>query len=239
MNGFLDQEHDGYTRELTREFFRNVYGYMFLALAISGGVAFYVGSSEEIFASLFMKPNGGISGMFYVVMFAPMLLSMVIQGGYRRFSIASLTGLYMLYSGLMGLMLSVIFLAFSMESIAITFFVSAGAFAGMAILGYTTKTDLTNFGSLLYMVFIGMFLAMLVNLFMQSEMLDYVVSFIGVFVFTGLTAYWMQKLKGASQDTMLEGIDRKKLALVGGMMLYILFVNLFLTLLRFTGGNRD
>jgi FtsH-binding integral membrane protein len=186
-----------------------------------------------------MKPNGGISGLFYVVIFAPMLLSMLIQGGYRRFSISTLTGLFVVYSGLMGLMLSVIFLAFSMESIAITFFVSAGAFAGMAVLGYTTKTDLTNFGSLLYMVFIGMFLAMIVNLFMHSEMLDYVVSFIGVFVFTGLTAFWMQKLKNASEDTMLDGVERKKMALVGGMTLYILFVNLFLTLLRFTGGSRD
>lgn len=239
MNDILDQEHQGYTKELTREFFRNVYGYMFLALAISGGVAFYVGSSVEIFASIFMKPNGGISGLFYVVVFAPLLLSMLIQGGYRRFSISVLTGLFVVYSALMGLMLSSIFLAFSMESIAITFFVSAGAFAGMAILGYTTKTDLTKFGSLLYMVFIGMFIAMIVNMFMHSEMLDYVVSFIGVFVFTGLTAFWMQKLKNASEDSMLDGVERKKMALVGGMTLYILFVNLFLTLLRFTGGSRD
>jgi FtsH-binding integral membrane protein len=239
MNDILDQDHQGYTKELTREFFRNVYGYMFLALAISGGVAFYIGSSEELFTSIFMKPTGGISGLFYVVIFAPMLLSMLIQGGYRRFSISTLTGLFVIYSGLMGLMLSVIFMAFSMESIAITFFVSAGAFAGMAILGYTTKTDLTNFGSLLYMVFIGMFIAMIVNMFMHSEMLDYVVSFIGVFVFTGLTAFWMQKLKNASQDSMLDGVERKKMALVGGMTLYILFVNLFLTLLRFTGGSRD
>jgi FtsH-binding integral membrane protein len=239
MNDILDQDHQGYTKELTREFFRNVYGYMFLALAISGGVAFYIGSSEELFTSIFMKPTGGISGLFYVVIFSPMLLSMLIQGGYRRFSISTLTGLFVIYSGLMGLMLSVIFMAFSMESIAITFFVSAGAFAGMAILGYTTKTDLTNFGSLLYMVFIGMFIAMIVNMFMHSEMLDYVVSFIGVFVFTGLTAFWMQKLKNASQDSMLDGVERKKMALVGGMTLYILFVNLFLTLLRFTGGSRD
>jgi FtsH-binding integral membrane protein len=239
MNDILDQDHQGYTKELTREFFRNVYGYMFLALAISGGVAFYIGSSEELFTSIFMKPTGGISGLFYVVIFAPMLLSMLIQGGYRRFSISTLTGLFVIYSGLMGLMLSVIFMAFRMESIAITFFVSAGAFAGMAILGYTTKKDLTNFGSLLYMVFIGMFIAMIVNMFMHSEMLDYVVSFIGVFVFTGLTAFWMQKLKNASQDSMLDGVERKKMALVGGMTLYILFVNLFLTLLRFTGGSRD
>ena len=239
MNDILDQDHQGYTKELTREFFRNVYGYMFLALAISGGVAFYIGSSEELFASIFMKPTGGISGLFYVVIFAPMLLSMLIQGGYRRFSISTLTGLFVIYSGLMGLMLSVIFMAFRMESIAITFFVSAGAFAGMAILGYTTKTDLTNFGSLLYMVFIGMFIAMIVNMFMDSKMLDYIVSFIGVFVFTGLTAFWMQKLKNASQDSMLDGVERKKMALVGGMTLYILFVNLFLTLLRFTGGSKD
>jgi uncharacterized protein len=105
----------------------------------------------------------------------------------------------------------------------------------MAVLGYTTKTDLTKMGSLLYMAFIGIFIAGIVNFWVGSEMLDYIISMIGVFVFTGLTAYYMQKLKGVSQDTSLSGIDRNKLALVGGLMLYIMFVNLFLSLLRLLG----
>jgi FtsH-binding integral membrane protein len=124
-----------------------------------------------------------------------------------------------------------------MPSIVSTFFVSAGAFAGMAILGYTTKTDLTKFGSLLYMVFIGIFIAGIVNIFMKSEMMDFVISVIGVFVFTGLTAYYMQQLKNMSQDSDLSALDRNKLSLVGGLMLYILFINLFLSLLRIMGSR--
>lgn len=237
MKDILDQ-HEGVSRSLTRDFFKNVYAYMFMALAISGGIAFYVGSSQDLFKGLFINElTGKMSPVFYIIMFAPFLLSMVIQGAYRRLSVFALTILYIIYSALMGLMLSSIFVAFSMESIAITFFVTAGAFGGMAILGYTTKTDLTNFGSLLYMVFIGLFLAMIVNWFMGSEDLDFIISIVGVFVFTGLTAFWMQKLKNESQDSMLQGVERQKLALVGGMTLYILFVNLFLMLLRFTGGR--
>ena len=119
-----------------------------------------------------------------------------------------------------------------------TFFVAAGAFAGMAILGYTTKTDLTKFGSLMYMLFIGIFIAGIVNIWLQSDMMSFVISVIGVFVFTGLTAYYMQQLKGVSQDTNLDGIERSKLALVGGLQLYILFINLFMVLLRLLG-SRD
>ena len=108
----------------------------------------------------------------------------------------------------------------------------------MAILGYTTKTDLTKFGSLLYMVFIGMIIATIVNIFMKSDTMDFVVSVLGVFVFTGLTAYQMQQLKHISNDPNLQGVERNKLALIGGLMLYILFINLFLSLLRLLG-NRD
>ena len=138
----------------------------------------------------------------------------------------------------MGISLSSIFLVYSSTSIYSTFFVAAGAFAGMAILGYTTKTDLTKFGSLMYMVFIGIFIAGIVNIFLNSDMLGFIIAAIGVFVFTGLTAYFMQQLKHISEDSMLSGVERNKLALVGGLQLYILFVNLFLSLLRLLG-NRD
>jgi FtsH-binding integral membrane protein len=138
----------------------------------------------------------------------------------------------------MGLSLSSIFLVYKMGAIAMTFFVSAGAFGGMAILGYTTKTDLTRFGSLLYMVLIGIVIASIVNLFLQSSGFDFLISVLGVFVFTGLTAYSMQQLKQLSQDTSISVNDRNKLALIGGLQLYILFVNLFLSLLRILG-SRD
>jgi FtsH-binding integral membrane protein len=147
-------------------------------------------------------------------------------------------GLFILYSVLMGLSLSTIFIVYTEASIASTFFVAAGAFAAMAILGYTTSTDLTKFGSLLYMAFIGIFIAGIVNFFMHSETMSYIISAVGVFVFTGLTAYYMQQLKGVSQDETLSGLDRNKLSLIGGLQLYILFVNLFLSLLRLFG-SRD
>lgn len=239
MNEIFEHSNESMTRELTRDFFKKVYGYMFMALAISGAVAYYVGSSIELFASLFLNETGGISPVFYVILFSPIAISLAIQSAYRRLSLPVLTALFVLYSALIGLALSSIFLAYSMESIAITFFVTAGAFGGMAVLGYTTNTDLTKFGSLMYMAFIGLIIAVVVNWFMKSEMLDFVISIAGVFIFTGLTAYWMQQLKNTAKDSMLDGVERQKLALVGGLTLYILFINLFLSLLRLMGGNRN
>lgn len=236
MNEIIDQ-HEGFTKEVSKEFFRSVYGYMFAALGISGIIAYWAGT-PEFFLKYFMTAEGGISPLFYVIAFAPVGLGLLIQMAYQRLSLAVLMALFVAYSILMGLSLGTIFLAYSGQAIASTFFVSAGAFAGMAILGYTTKTDLTKFGSLLYMVFIGIFIAGIVNVFMQSDTMSFVISCIGVFVFTGLTAYYMQQLKGIAQDTTLSGLDRNKLSLIGGLQLYILFVNLFLSLLRIMG-SRD
>jgi FtsH-binding integral membrane protein len=137
----------------------------------------------------------------------------------------------------MGCTLSSIFLVYEMGAIAFTFFVASGAFAGMAVLGYTTKTDLTKFGSLLYMVLIGMILAGILNMFLGSGMLDFIISVVGVFVFTGLIAYQMQQLKNVAQSPEFSEETRGKLALIGGLTLYILFINLFLTLLRLLGGR--
>jgi uncharacterized protein len=178
------------------------------------------------------------SPLFYVVAFAPVGLGLLIQMAYQRLSLGFLLALFMVYSALMGLSLGVIFLVYSGAAIASTFFVTAGAFAGMAILGYTTKVDLTKFGSLMYMLFIGIFIAGIVNIFMKSDTMGFIIAVIGVFVFTGLTAYYMQQLKTVAQDENLSGIDRSKLSLIGGLQLYILFVNLFLSLLRLLG-SRD
>ena len=178
-----------------------------------------------------------MSPLFYVVAFAPVGLGLLIQMAYQRLSFGLLLLLFMVYSVLMGLSLSSIMLVYAGQDIAITFFVTAGAFGGMAVLGYTTQTDLTKFGSLMYMLFIGIFIAGIVNMFMQSEMMSYIIAIIGVFVFTGLTAYYMQQLKGIAQDQTLSHMDRSKLAVVGGLQLYILFVNLFLSLLRLIGGR--
>jgi FtsH-binding integral membrane protein len=211
---------------------------MFIALAISGGIAYLCGTPEFVLR-YFVTPQGGISTMFYIVVFAPVGLAWLIQSSYNRFNMATLFLLFGLYSVLIGLSLSTIFVVYNIASITSTFFVTAGAFAGMAILGYTTKTDLTKLGSLLYMVFIGLFIASVINFFRESDTMSFIIALVGVPVFTGLTAYKMQQLKHISEEPGLESADRNKLALIGGMQLYILFVNLFVSLLRLLGGNRD
>jgi len=145
--------------------------------------------------------------------------------------------LFVVYSAAMGCTLSSIFLVYDIGSIAFTFFVASGAFAGMAVLGYTTKTDLTKFGSLLYMVLIGMILAGIINMFLGNSMLDFIITIVGVFVFTGLIAYQMQQLKNVAFSSGFDDSTKNKLALIGGLQLYILFINLFLTLLRLLGGR--
>lgn len=237
MNTIFENSQVQNTSESVKTFFRSVYTYMFAALAISGLIAFRVGNDPELFISYFISATGGFNPLFYVVMFAPIGLTFVIQWGYNKLSMLSLTMLFVLYSGLMGLMLSSIFLVYDIQSIANTFFVTAGAFGGMAILGYTTNTDLSKFGSLLYMVFIGMFIASIVNIFIGSDSMGFIIACLGVFVFTGLTAYHMQELKKLAQNAQLNDEQKNKMALIGGLTLYILFINLFLSLLRIMGGR--
>jgi len=229
------RQYSSNSRTMSTDFFVNVYTYMFVALGISGSIAYLCGTPD--FIKDFIYENK-LKWLFYVVALAPVGLGLLIQMAYNRLSLMTLFVLFGLYAALMGLSLSTIFLVYSIASIVSTFFVAAGAFAGMAILGYTTKTDLTKFGSMLYMLFIGIFIAGIVNIFMKSDTMDFIISIIGVFVFTGLTAYQMQQLKHISEEPGLENVQRNKLALIGGLMLYILFINLFLTLLRLLG-NRD
>ena len=237
MNTIFENSQVQNSSESVKTFFRSVYTYMFAALAISGLIAFRVGNDPELFISYFISATGGFNPLFYAVMFAPIGLTFIIQWGYNKLSMLSLTMLFVLYSGLMGLMLSSIFLVYDIQSIANTFFVTAGAFGGMAILGYTTNTDLSKFGSLLYMVFIGMFIASIVNIFIGSDSMGFIIACLGVFVFTGLTAYHMQELKKLAQNAQLNDEQKNKMALIGGLTLYILFINLFLSLLRIMGGR--
>ena len=237
MNTIFENSQVQNSSESVKTFFRSVYTYMFAALGISGLIAFRVGNDPDLFISYFISATGGFNPLFYVVMFAPIGLTFVIQWGYDKLSMLSLTLLFVLYSGLMGLMLSSIFVIYDIQSIANTFFVTAGAFGGMAILGYTTNTDLSKFGSLLYMIFIGMFIASIVNIFIGSDSMGFIIACLGVFVFTGLTAYHMQELKKLAQNAQLNDEQKNKMALIGGLTLYILFINLFLSLLRIMGGR--
>jgi FtsH-binding integral membrane protein len=227
----IDSQPDVST--LSRSFFANVYKYMFFALAVTGLVSWYASQSDWYLPMMFTQ--SGMSGVGWVVTLAPLGLVILIQARFRKMSSGAIMGIYLLYSILLGLSLAWIFLIFTSSSIAITFFVTAGAFGSMALLGYFTKTDLSKFGSLMYMLFIGMFIAGLANMFMQSDAIGYVISFMGLFVFTGLTAWEMQRMKAIAQDTTLTTDDRKKMELIGGLTLYILFINLFMSILHFTG----
>lgn len=221
-----------------KSFFSGVYSYMFLGLLVSGFISWYMANSG-LFVKWFVNlETGAISPLFYVVAFSPLAFIFLINAKYQSFSKGTLILLFILFSSLMGASFSSIFFVYSIGSIASTFFVTAGAFGAMAFLGYTTSVDLTKMGSLLYMVFIGIFIASIVNMFMHSEMMGYVISIIGVFVFTGLTAWEMQKLKAVATDPSIDDETRQKLSLIGGMTLYILFINLFLSLLRLLGGNK-
>ncbi|MFT6923610.1 MAG: FtsH-binding integral membrane protein [Crocinitomicaceae bacterium] len=236
MNSILDSNQE-YTKEVTRDFFKSVYMYMFMALAVSGIVA-YMAGTPEFFVKHFVSADGlSVNALFWVVAIAPLGLGLLMQFMYRKLSYGLLLALYISYSVLMGLSLSAVLLFYSGQSIALTFFVAAGAFGGMAVLGFTTKTDLTKFGSLLYMAFIGIFIAGFANIWIGSGALDFGIAVIGVFVFTGLTAFFMQTLKRTAQDNAITGIERDKLALVGGLVLYMLFVNLFMSLLRLMGSD--
>ena len=213
---------------------RKVYVWMTLALVITGFTAFGIAENPGLVYTIVTSRL-----LFWGLVIGEFALVMAIYGAIGRLSATAATLLFVLYSIVNGATLSVIFLAYTMTSIASVFFITAGTFAVMAFIGYTTKTDLTSFGKMLMMGLIGIILATVVNIFIGSSMLNMIVSYVGVVVFVGLTAYDSQKIKNLlyQVDNMSE--EAQKLALLGSLTLYLDFINLFLMLLRIFGGNRD
>jgi len=161
-----------------------------------------------------------------------------ISAAINRMSSATATLLFVLYSALNGVTFAAIFMIYTRSSIASTFLVTAGTFGAMSLYGYVTKKDLTGFGSFLFMGLIGIVIASVVNIFLQSEMIYWVTTYIGVFVFVGLTAYDTQKIKKIGEAGFANGEDQQKAAILGALRLYLDFINLFLMLLRIMGGRR-
>lgn len=213
---------------------RKVYVWMTLALVITGFTAFGIAENPGLVYTIVTNRL-----LFWGLVIGEFALVMAIYSAIGRLSVTAATLLFVLYSIVNGATLSVIFLAYTMTSIASVFFITAGTFAVMAFIGYTTKTDLTSFGKMLMMGLIGIILATVVNIFIGSSMLNMIVSYVGVVVFVGLTAYDSQKIKNLlyQVDNMSE--EAQKLALLGSLTLYLDFINLFLMLLRIFGGNRD
>lgn len=221
-----------------KSFLNNVFTYMAGALSITGVIAYWFSSSESMLSYLVNMETGGMTIFGYIVMFAPLAFVLLMSFSFNRLSSFSLLLLFIAYSAVMGMSLSFIFLAYTASSIASTFFITAGTFAVMAVLGFTTKQDLTKFGSILMMALVGIIIAMVVNWFVGSAALDYIISCIGVLIFTGLIAYDVQKLKRIGSGVEYGTESSNKLAIMGALNLYLDFVNLFLFLLRLFGDRR-
>jgi FtsH-binding integral membrane protein len=221
----------------TQTFMSKVFAWMFAALAVTSITAFYVAGNESIIRSLLTETGPSILG--WIVMLAPIGFVLAMGLGFNKFSYNTLVILFLSYAVIMGVSLSFILLVYTAASIFSTFLITSLMFGGMAVVGYTTKTDLTKFGSLMMMGLWGLIIASVVNFFLKSDTMEYIMSFIGVAVFTGLTAYDVQKLKNIGNGMEYGDESSKKVSIMGALNLYLDFVNLFLFLLRFFGSRRD
>lgn len=213
---------------------KNVYLWMTLALGISGITAIAVANSPQLLELLY---GNGLA--LFIVFIAQLGLVWLISARISSMSINTATALFIAYSILTGVTLASIFIVFTQESIASVFFISAGTFAAISLYGYTTKRDLSNWRTYLLMGLIGLIIASVVNWFMHSEMLYWIISYVGVLVFVGLTAYDTQKIKQmALVSYNQEGEISQKIALLGALTLYLDFINLFIYLLRIFGRRK-
>lgn len=226
------------SKDLAKNFVANVFAWMGIALAITAFTSYYFASNENLIFALINPETGGFTMLGWIVMLAPLGFVLLMGMGFNKFSAGTLTLLFGVYSILMGASLSFILLIYTSASIFKTFAVTGGMFGIMSFVGYTTKTDLTKFGSIMIMGLIGIIIASLVNMFLRSEAMDYIISFIGVLVFTGLTAYDVQKLKRIGAGVQYGAETTKKLVIMGALTLYLDFINLFLFLLRFLGDRK-
>ncbi|RLD69973.1 MAG: BAX inhibitor (BI)-1/YccA family protein [Bacteroidetes bacterium] len=236
--GFNYVEEGKETYPLATTFMSGVFLWMFLALAMSAATAWLFASNTELMSMLYNMETGGMSLFGWIVMLAPLGLVIWMSAGFRRMSASTMVLVFILFAVLLGASLSSIFLLYTSASIAKTFLITAGMFGTMAVVGYTTKTDLTKFGSLMFMGLIGIIIASVVNMFLRSGTMDYIISFIGVLVFTGLTAYDVQKLKRIGSQVTAGSEAARKVTIMGALTLYLDFINLFLFLLRFFGNRK-
>lgn len=226
------------TIPVAKTFLSGVFMWMGLALSITAVVSWLFASNASLMNILFDPHTGSMNMAGWIVLLAPLGLVLWMSFGFQKLSASTLVLIFVAYSILMGMSLSFIFLIYTLPSIAKTFVITAAMFGFMGVLGYTTKTDLTKFGSIMMMGLVGLIIASLVNMFMQSETMEYVISFIGVLVFTGLTAYDVQKLKRIGSSMALDSEVARKVTIMGALTLYLDFINLFLFLLRFFGGRK-
>ncbi len=223
-----------------REYMLRVYNYMASGLALTGIIAYVSANTPAVLNLLYATGPGGTiqpTMLAYVAMFSPLAFVLALSFGINRMKASTAQAVFWGFSAIMGLSLAHIFLLYTGTSIARVFFITAGTFAGMSLYGYTTKRDLTGMGSFLMMGLIGIIIASVVNMFMQSAAMQFVISVIGVLVFVGLTAYDTQKIKSIYRESDGSEVATKK-AVMGAVTLYLDFINLFLMLLRLFGDRR-
>lgn len=232
---------------VAKKFFAQVFLWMFVALSLSALAAFTFVTNPALMGSL-LKTNefgetSGLSGLGYIVQFAPLVLVLTMSFALSKLSYPALITLFITYSVTMGLSLSFLALRYSSSSIMICFVSAAAIFGLMAFMGYTTNVDLSKFGSILFIGLIGLVIASVINWFVGSSTLEYLLSFAGVAIFTGLTAYDVQKIKRFGEGYELSGetelrVDAKKAGIIAALTLYLDFIMIFIYLLRIFGDRR-
>ena len=214
-----------------RAYMLRVYNYMCVALALSGAVAFVVSTSPTLQQAIFGTP------LMWVVFLAPLGLVFFLSARINKMSASAAQTTFWIFAALMGMSLASIFIAYTPESVTRVFFITAGAFAGLSLVGYTTKKDLSGMGTFLFMGVIGLVIAMVVNMFLGSSMLQLGISVIGVLIFAGLTAYDTQKIKLMYYEGDSAEVATKK-SIMGALKLYLDFLNMFIFLMHILG-NRN
>ena len=226
-------EYGSYDRPMAR-FFNTVYAWMAVGLAVTAAVAYFVSQSQ---VGLQMVYGGG-KGMLVAILLGMFAISWGVQSAAMRINANVATGLFLLYSALMGALLSGIFVVYKMQTIGGAFLMTAGTFGAMSVYGFVTKRDLTGIGSILVMAAIGLFLASIVNIFLASNGLSWIITYAVLAVFIGITAYETQKLKVMASQFGSDPNMAPRIAIIGSLILYISFINLFTSILRIMGDRR-
>ncbi|MEZ5934415.1 MAG: Bax inhibitor-1/YccA family protein [Alphaproteobacteria bacterium] len=215
-----------------RSYMLSVYNYMGLALVLTGVVAYVVGTTPALYGPILMSP------LKWVVMLAPLGFVMFLSVRIQKMSLSAAQLTFWAFAAVMGLSLSTVFIAFTGSSVARVFFITAAAFGSLSLYGYTTKRDLSAWGSFLFMGLVGIIIASIVNIFLASSALQFAVSVIGLLVFAGLTAYDTQRIKEMYYELDNSDVMGRK-AIMGALSLYLDFINMFMFLLQFFGGSQE
>jgi len=236
MTSYSIPEQRTQAQALVNSFVQSVYQWMAVGLALTGFTAFYVANSESMVELIF-----GNQLIFFGLIIGELAMVWTLSARINKMQASTATMMFLAYSALNGVTLSSIFIVYAMSSIASTFFICSATFVACSVYGMTTKRDLTSFGSFFIMGLFGIIIASVINLFLRSSAMQMIISYVGVIVFVGLTAYDTQKIKmmALTQPSDLEAGVIRKGAIIGALELYLDFINLFLMLLRIFGGSRD